>query len=277
MAFDLGAVVPLGTTVKDSAGVLANAGSMALTITLPDATTVAVSPVTPTSTGVYAYDYATVQAGRHTVRWVATGINAGAYTDSFDVSPAATSALLSLADAKKHLNIPASSTSDDDDEIRGWLEATTRVVEHFVGPIARRTVVETHRVGWVRALVLRQTPVIALTAVAPVLTGGTTYAVADLDLDGETGVIVRKDGGALRGPLRVTYTAGRLVVAANISHAARIILQHLWRTQRGSARGPALAGGDDYAVTEPIPGLGYAVPNRALELLQPDRLPPGVA
>ncbi|HEY9353007.1 MAG TPA: hypothetical protein VIP28_07150 [Nocardioides sp.] len=276
MPFDLGDTVRLVADSTDPGGAITNATGVTLTVTLPDGTTATPAVANPpVQAGKYAVDYITVQAGRHLVRWVFTA-PASAYTDSFDVREAAPPALISLADAKGHLNIPISSTGDDE-ELRGWIESTGRVVEYFVGPIARRTVVETHRVRCTRDLVLRQTPAIALTSVVPVLTGGTTYAVADLDLDGESGVVVRLDGGRFYGPLRVTYEVGRAVVRANISHAARIILQHLWRTQRGSARGPALAGSEDYSVTEPIPGFGYAIPNRALQLLEPDRLPPGVA
>ncbi|MGP4088549.1 hypothetical protein [Streptomyces sp. KR55] len=274
MPFDLGDVVPLGTTVKDGSGTLVNAGAMALTITLPDNTTVSVSPVTPVSTGTYTYDYTTVQPGRHVVRWVASGANAGAYTDVFDVREAAPPLIMSLADARKHVN---ATVTTHDEELRGWVEAASRAVEFFVGPVARRTVTETHNRAYARVLALRQTPAISLTTVAAVLTGGTSYAVADLDLDGETGIVQRKDGGVLYGPLRVTYVVGRTIIRANISHAARIILQHLWRTQGGGMGRPAPGGMDDYAVTEPIPGLGFAVPNRALELLLDDRLPPGVA
>lgn len=272
MPFDLGAVVPLGTEVRDSAGSLANAGAMALTITLPDATLVTSSPVTPTSTGVYAYDYTSAQAGRHTVRWVATGLNAGAYTDSFDVREAAPPAILSLADAKKHLN---KTSTTDDDEIRSWVEAITAGIEGLCGPVTVRTVVERHDVTRARMICLRSIPALALTTVAPILTGGTSYTVGDLDLDTETGIVQREDGGVLYGPLRVTYTAGRRIVPAAMSSAARIILQHLWRTQQGPGR-PQLGVGD-FDVTEPIAGFGYAIPNRALQLLEPYRLPPGVA
>lgn len=271
MAFDLGAVVPLGTTVRDSAGALANAGAVALTVTLPDATTVAVSPVAPTSTGLYAYDYPSTQAGRHTVRWVATGVNAGAYTDSFDVRESAPPAILSLADAKKHLN---KTTTTDDDEIRSWVESITAGIEGLCGPVVVRTVVERHEGRRVPVICLRQTPILSLTSVVAILAGGTTYTVADLDVDATTGVVQRLDGGTLTGPLRVTYTAGRRIVPAAISSAARIILQHLWRTQQGPGR-PQLGTGD-FDVTEPIAGFGYAIPNRALQLLEPYRLPPGV-
>lgn len=271
MPYDLGAVVPLGTTVRDSAGALANAGAMALTITLPDATTVAASPVAPTSTGLYVYDYPSTQAGRHTVRWVATGVNAGAYTDSFDVRESVPPGILSLADAKKHLN---KTGTTDDDEIRSWVESITAGIEGLCGPVIVRTVTERHEGRRVPLICLRHTPILSVTSVVAILTGGTTYTVADLDIDTETGVVQRKDGGTLTGPLRVTYSAGRRIVPAAISSAARIILQHLWRTQQGPGR-PQLGTGD-FDVTEPIAGFGYAIPNRALQLLEPYRLPPGV-
>lgn len=270
MAFDLGAVVPLGTTVRDAAGTLANAGAMSVTITLPDRTTVT-STITPASTGVYAHDYATVQAGRHTVRWLATGVNAGAYTDMFDVSEAAPPALMSLDAAKRHLK---KNDSADDDEIRDWIEACTRAVEQFVGPVVVRSVTEVVRFASARSVALTQTPAIELTSAVAAVTGGTSYNVADLDLDGETGIVTRVDGGLLYGPLRFVYIVGRPVVAANIRSAGKIILQHLWRTRQGPGR--PQRGTDDYDVTEPLPGLGFAVPNRAVQLLDPDRLPPVV-
>lgn len=272
MPFDLGAVVPLGTTVRDAAGALANAGAMAVSITLPDRTTTTVSPVAPASTGTYAYDYPTVQPGRHTVRWVATGINAGAYTDAFDVREATPPAILSLADAKEHLK---KRDTADDGEIRFWNEATTRAVEYFVGPVVIRSFTEDHHVRLADALALRRTPVLELTSLAPLRAGGVTYDVADLSLDGDAGIVTRYDGGRIWGPLRVTYLAGRTIIQANITGAARIILQHLWRTRQGPGR--PQRGTEDYDVTEPLPGLGYAIPNRAVQMLDPDRLTPGVA
>jgi len=271
MPFDLGEVVPLGTTVRDAAGDLANAGLMAVTVTLPDGTADIESPVVPTSTGVYAYDYATTQAGRHAVRWVATGINAGAYTDSFDVREASPPAILSLADAKKHLSKTGTS---DDDEIRSWVESITAGIEGLCGPVIVRTVTERHDGRRVPLIALRHTPVLTVSSVAAILTGGTTYTVSDLDVDTVTGVVQRKDAGTLTGPLRVTYTAGRRIVPAAMSSAARIILQHLWRTRQGPSR--PQRGVQDFDVTEPIQGFGYAIPNRALQLLEPYRLPPGV-
>jgi hypothetical protein len=271
---DLGAAVRLQAECRDLAGTLTNASTVTLAITLPDGTVVT-PPVTnpPADTGMYRCDYTTVQAGRHAVYWTFTGPPA-AYTDTFDVRPAEPPLLLSLAAAKAHLNL---TTSAHDEEVRFWIGATTRCVEHYTGPVVRRTVTETHDhlpYYGARAVPLRITPVLALVSAAALDPSGTTYDVDDLYVD-ENGILRRTDGGRLAGPLRVTYTVGRTVVGENITAAARIILQHLWRTQGGPGR-PAL-GTEDFAVTEPIPGLGYAIPNRALQLLEADRLGPGVA
>lgn len=271
---ELGAAARLTARCTDAGGTLADADSVTLTITLPDGTTASPAVTNPpATTGLYSVDYVTTAPGRHSVRWLFTN-PALAYTDVLDVLPADPQFLFSHQDARKHLNIPADDT-DDDDEIRDWNAATAMVVEHFVGPVARRIVTERHTFTTAAMRVLRHTPALALTSLVPVLNSGTSYAPADLDLDPDTGIVQRKDGGLLYGPLRITYTAGRAQATPNIAQAGRIILQHLWRTQRGGRRGPAIAGSD--AVTEPIPGLGYAIPNRALELLEPDRLPPGVA
>jgi hypothetical protein len=260
--------------VKDRAGALANAGAMAVTITLPDNSTVTVSPVTPTSTGLYAYDYPTVQAGRHAVRWLATGVHAGAYTDVFDVRPAAPPMLFSLASAKAQLDI---TTTTDDGELREYIEATTKAVEYFVGAVARRTVTQVVRGGTDR-VVLDTVPVLAVTSMTALGAWQESVPVDVLNVaDAESGVLRRTDGLAFtQCEYHIEYTVGRTAVQPHVSLAARMILQHLWRTQYGAARG-MVGGGDDFSVSEPIPGLGYSIPNRALQLLQGDRLPGGIA
>ncbi|MFD4562121.1 hypothetical protein ACFWP5_48810 [Streptomyces sp. NPDC058469] len=274
MSYDLGAVVPLGTKVQDASGVPANAGNMRLTITLPDDTTTVVDPVTPASTGVYTRGYQTVQSGLHQVRWLATGANACASTDVFDVRPASPPMLFSLADAKDQLAIPATSTGDDD-EIRDYIAATTVAVEYFVGPVVRRAVQQVLQGGrdtWV----LHTTPVLSITSVTPLQTWQQTIAVNVLDVDTNTGIVRRTDSlWFFSGDYRVLYQAGRATVQPNVSLAGKLILQHLWRTRYGAARGASSA--DDWNTTEQVPGFGYAIPNRALQLLQNDRQLDGFA
>lgn len=274
MTYDLGALVPLGTKVQDASGVPANAGNMRLTITLPDNTTTVVDPVTPASTGVYTHGYQTAQSGLHQVRWLATGANACASTDVFDVRPASPPMLFSLADAKDQLAIPVTSTGDDE-EIQDYIAATTVAVEYFVGPVARRTVqqvLQGNRDAWV----LHTTPVLSLTSVTPLQTWQQTIDVNVLDVDANTGIVRRKDSlWFFSGDYRFVYEAGRATVPPNVSLAGKLILQHLWRTRYGAARGVSSA--DDFLATEQVPGFGYAIPNRALQLLQNDRQLDGFA
>jgi len=184
-------------------------------------------------------------------------------------------ALLTLAEAKAQLNL---KTDTDDAELQVYIDAATAPIEEYIGPVEPRAIVERHDAETGRrVLVLRTMPVLSLTSVTPVLSGGVTYPVDGLTLDPVTGELLRVNGGVFRGLLDVTVQAGRTTITPTINLAARMFVQHLWRTQRPSRSGGLAGGGDDYSVSEPIVGYGYAVPNRVLELLAPYRLPPGVA
>ncbi|WP_159066326.1 head-tail connector protein [Streptomyces hygroscopicus] len=183
-------------------------------------------------------------------------------------------ALLSLDEAKAQLDIDSGRY---DVELQAYIDSLTAVIERYVGPVENREVTET--VNGRATLCLTQVPVVSLASLTPVLSGGRAIAVSDVAVDAPTGVVRRLDGGAFSGgPWTAVYTAGRGTVLPTINLAARMLLQHLWRTQYGASRGlGSIGGSDDFAVTEPIPGFGYAVPNRVLQLLEPYRLPPGVA
>lgn len=269
MPFDLGATARLTAECRDPGGTLATATGVTVTVTLPDGTT-ANPTAAASAVGQYRVDYPTVQAGRHVIRWVFTG-PADAYTDSFDVREAAPPGILSLADAKTYLRL---TTSTEDDELRSWIESITAGIEGLCGPVVVRTVIERVDVRRASSIALRSIPAIELVTVAALHTGGIGYLPADLDLDPGTGIVRRLDGGMLTGPVVVSYTAGRRVVPAALTSAARIILRHLWQTKQGPQR-PQLGTGD-FAVHEPVQGFGYAIPNRALQLMEPHRLPPGV-
>ncbi|WP_132125607.1 hypothetical protein [Actinocrispum wychmicini] len=273
MPFDLGDTVTLAADCHAPGGQLANAATVALTITAPDGTTTTPTVTNPpTVAGRYRYDVVPILPGRHLARWVFTS-PADAYADAFDVDPADVPMLLSLMDGKRQLNI---TSIDHDEEIRDYLTSVTDVIEALCGPVVVRPITEVHHEQCARVLVLRQPPVLALRSVTPVLTYGIAPTVSELDVDSDTGTLRRKDGRWLTGgPWRVGYTAGRPVVPGGIRLAARVILDHLWRTQNGADGLPALAH-DDYAVTQPIAGLGFAVPNRALELVDRYRRTPEV-
>ncbi|WP_329311706.1 head-tail connector protein [Streptomyces sp. NBC_01262] len=276
MSFDLGENVRLEAECRAPGGTLTTATTAVLTITRPDGTTATPTVPDPGETGKYRVDYVPVQAGRHSVRWLFTS-PASAYTDSFDVREAVPPMLVSLADMKAHMRITSTST---DGELRGWIESATEGVENYAGVCVRRLVVERQDIPpfGVCTVMLRQIPVLSVTSVVPIRSGGTTYDVDDLDVDQPTGVIERLDGGRIFGPLRITYTAGRTIVPSAHRDATKVIVQHLWRTKYGASRAASgLGGGEDFSVTEQVPGFGYAVPNRALQLLEPYKLPPGMA
>jgi len=259
--FDLADVVPLTVDIRDATGTLAAAGAIVLAITLPDGTTVTPSVTNP-STGRYQVDYPTVQAGRHSVRWVATGANSSAYTDAFDVRPADPGYILSMAEAKKALNIPVTSTTDDE-EIRALIAAVAYVVEDYrKEAVVRRVIVEQISTGSTRSLLLGKSPVISVTSVSDGTTTRTTGWVVDSEL-GE----VTSTGTPFSGDLTVTYVAGRSVIPANFIEAAKVIAKHLWGVQQTAGMGSRVfgVGGDD--ISAGIAGLGFALPNRAAELL----------
>jgi len=272
MAIDVGDTYRCSFTLTSPGGGNVNAGTMTLTITLPDQTTTVITPVAPTTTGVYVYDYPTVQVSNFSLVLGVAGANPGAHLQAFDVRPADAPYLVSLADVKAQTNI---TNTVSDEELRVYLEAATGVIERHLGQaVVRRSRTEEHVVPVGGVLVLNWSPVISVTSLAQV--GGATWDPATLHVT-STGVVTSPLGAAPTGHLTVTYIAGMTVVPEEYGLAARIIVQHLWETQRGAAGAPRAGGlGDTLGVTRAVgSGLGYAIPNRALELLGTGM--PGVA
>lgn len=268
MAYDLGDPVLLTYQHTTPQGNRVNADSMNLVIGTPDGTPEDLDLAPPESPGLYECSYVPTQVGRHTVRWVGTGANPGAYADVFDVRPATPPYLVSLADTKRHLNLDG---TEFDEELRSMVEAATATVEDIVGPVVVRTVTEVQTGG--PLLVLNSPPVIALQALAAIRTGGSSYQVADVDVDPVTGIVTRLDGLAFNGPLRAIYTAGRPIVPASIAQAGEIIIGHLWETQRGHSVSRPGFGDEDLVPA----AAGFMVPRRAMEMLAPFRRAPVVA
>lgn len=252
-----GAAMRLATEVR-SGGALVSPATITLTVMLPDGTDS--GPLTPVNDGIglYHYDFTATQPGRHIGRWVTNGPT-GANEQTFDVAPQwGEAGIISVASAKKQLNIDADDTTCDD-EIADYIRAITAPVERITGAIVRRTVTETVPGGL--TLALSHAPVLEVLSVTATLTGGVGPAVADLATDTLGGVVRRKDRAWIGGPVQVTYVAGRAQVPPHVDLAARIILQHMWETQRGTAL-PRFGGEDTWD-----PRFGFSIPRRAAELL----------
>ena len=267
--YDLGDPVALGVTITNTAGTAQNATAVACTITLPDGTT-----TTPTvsndGAGLYSVTYAPAVAGRFSVRWVATGTNASAFTDTFDVNDPTALGVVSLQDAKDHLNI---TTSTNDEELRRFLWVATDMCEQYAGRVLGRRVFTESYDGGSSRIRLRHPVALSITSVVE---NGVTLAASQYRLDPVTGMFLERIGsngltsfGGLFGgtidSVTVTYVAGYSIVPPICQQAVLEALRHLWQTQRGAATVSALvSSGDDYT-----PGMGYSLPRRVMELLDP--------
>jgi hypothetical protein len=261
--------------VRDVDGNLAAAGTVTVTLTLPDATTTSPSVTNP-STGIYVFDYLTTQAGRYLVVVSATGGVLGPivrrWVDAFVVRPVNPASLVSLADAKAHLG---EQSSLQDEEIRGYLEVATEIVENIAGPCSVRAFTERVRTG-ADQLLLSRMPVVAVTSVTSVRDSSVTWASAGLDVDTSAGIVSPAAGGYFtNGPWNVAYTAGRTSVSARHTQAVLEQLWHMWATQRGQqtdSTTPDLLDVAEFESRSPF-GLGFLVPRRVMELLESDHMP----
>lgn len=241
--YDLGDVVTLSINVEDVDGNPANAGVMTLAVTAPDGTVTGPTTVTPSPTGIYTYQYPTTQAGRHPFRWLGTGANAASHSDVFVVASQSLLPLVSLADARAHLDM-SSTTSDE--ELRRFLLSASDLAERWTGRTFRRQSFTETRDGGRAALLLGHLPVISVTSVTE---SGTARGAGDYTLDGPAGLLWRGSttSGALWAPgtqnVEVTYVAG---YAEPPPAAYELVLEttrQLWETQRGAS---ADLAGDGY-------------------------------
>ena len=178
-----------------------------------------------------------------------------------------------LDEFKRHINVTARG---DDIELQATLDAAIGVVEGIVGPLTVQSITETHYGVASAYLVMRKPRVVAVTDVtaqSPSWYGDIPYVAADYQLDSELGVLRLLNGRRFRGDVTVAYTAGFDAEPAAVRLATLIVAAHLWETQRGAAPLP-MAGGGEAPV---IPGLGYALPNRARDLLVSYAVPVTVA
>lgn len=242
MILDLGDYAPLSISVYDNTGALANAGAVTCTITLPDGTTTTPSVTNP-STGVYNCDYLPTLAGRYSVRWVATGVNASATTDEITVRDPNNVGIVGLDEVKAYLNIDATDTSDDE-ELRRFMDDAHAQAENYKGMVfGRRTFVDTFDGYAQTTLRVRNPNIISVTSITEngvALTQGTDFYV---DFSGQfiyrlrnssTGAYPIVTSYWLPGVqnIVVTYVAGN--TSPDARGAILALIAWSWQTQRGA-------------------------------------------
>lgn len=280
----LGAAVPLTFTNTDASGNPQSAATVTVTVTLPDGTTA--TPAVTGTAGTYTAQYVTTQAGHHLVLWTAADSTyPGAFADTFEVQALADPTILSGAEAKDILQL--TGTTAFDARIQGWNGSATEVIEYICGPVVQRTVTETLPARGLETH-LSRAPVISLqawTQVPPELANlgitvasppspmlrtrvyGIEYPLTQLYCDPRRGIVTHTSGLPFYYCDYVwQYTAGRPVIPFGIYDAAKVILEHLYQVYRGGVGAQDVAAGESTTV---LPGFGFAIPNRALQLLAP--------
>jgi hypothetical protein len=251
-------------TVEDVSGALVDPTTVLMSLRYPDGSTVAGPAAVRDSLGKYHADLNLPVAGRYRRLWTTTGPGAGIDVLDIVMTDPLADQIVSLAGVKRHLNIDEANDSFDV-ELNEFLAALPPVIEQLAGPVLPVARTET-AYGW--PIVVKHPPIASVTAV----TGyGGLVSLAGLEIDKPAGII--QPVASLTPPYlskvtTVSYVSGYTEVPAAINLAARIIVEHWWESQRAKPAG-GRADRRDAGDTIDVPGLGFAIPRYAAELLQP--------
>lgn len=200
--------------------------------------------------------------------------------------------ILTLDEAKASVNIPSATTTFDT-ELASYITAVSRRLDELAGAIVVRTITGELHSGGQSLITLRYRPVVSITSIseyayttATTLTAETnaTKPAAGYLADLRWGDLRRRAGGgdsmfaSGSGNVAVTYVAGRYAntgaVDPKYKQAAAIFFSHLWRLEQGAGTVTFGTFNGDGGLP---PGYGFAVPNRALELIAADLAGPAIA
>lgn len=275
--YDLGDVVALGVTITNAAGVNENATAVVATVTAPDGS-VSTPSISNSAAGLYDVSYTPTMAGRHTIRWVATGANASAYADDFTVRDSTHISIVALDEVKSHLNIKESDAVMDE-EIRRFIDAATDLAENYVGCVlGRQTFTDELYDGNTDIIRLRNPRAMQITSVYE---SGHLLTPENYSLDPTGQRISRITTGSIAGPnyfgiwapgannIKISYISGFINPPPSAKQGVLELVRHLWQTQRGAMNVLTRnQSGDDF-----YPSSTYSLPRRCMELLDPISLP----
>lgn len=225
-------------------------------------------------------------AGVWLYRWTAPEF---AFEGQFTVRAVGLESIVDLPSVKAHLNIPANDVRSDD-ELMGFVYAAGDLARDFCGPFLPETHTQFFDGGTTTVMpdwlplstVLSATEYYGLSAfpLTEQELGGQMNAFA-FTVDAVSGQITRRTFGgdaALfaygRKNIKIVYTAGGRPIPYTVRLGALELIRHLWQMTQQAGRpkfGSAGEGG------EPGMPIGFALPNRVIELWAPYRRPPGIA
>lgn len=276
--YNLGQLVRVTTTVRDPAGVVVTNATVTPAVTAPDGT-VSVPTVTNHADGTYSIDVNANQSGFWLYVFTATGTAAGVDQGQFAVRPIGPR-IISLAEAKRHLDKMQAKTADDE-EIGDMIDMATVLLEPLAGIMVPRSVTEIHNgPPGNLSIFLRHWPILSMTSIVEKYSDGTTYTLiaSDFIFDVRSRQLTRVSAGYVPYPwpiglvnITITAQAGRNPIPQNFRTAAAELVGNLWRTtqQRSAGQRPGVPGqGVD------IVPVTYAIPRRVQEMLYGGRRAP---
>lgn len=183
---------------------------------------------------------------------------------------AITDGLITLAEARASLGWATTNTANDSD-LERYVEAATPVIENITGPIIQRSRVFTFSGDGPHVVV----PVRFVSVTAVVESGVT---ITDYVVDVASSTITAGETGGVRDfeygfqNIVVTVSVGSATVPANVKLAARELVRFWWQQGR-QANIPAFGEAPE---SGSVP-MGFAVPKRVYELLEPNKRLAGFA
>ena len=275
-SYDLGDKVYLTWNTVDSSGAAVNPGTVTLSITLPDATTVSVTTATST-TGTYTASYLPTQVGRHILAWNAGTTWPQAFSDIFEVRDINDIGIVGYDEVLEFLNIPTASANEN--EVRRFIDASTDLAETYVGQVlGRRTFTNELYDGGTEFIRIRNPKAISITSVTE---NGLAVSASNYVLDYTGQRLYRIGSGTLYATnsygywtqgmnnVSITYVAGYVNPPMSAKQGVLEIIRHLWQTQRGAINVMSRTNSGDELYSTPT----YSLPRRAMELLDPTSFP----
>lgn len=233
--------------------------SATLTVTQPDGTTA--NPTVTNKVLTHTTAFTPSKPGRHTLLWATP---TETFSDVLDVWPTDPHYLVSRADAMKRLKINALTSAHD--ALMLYVASASSVVESITGPLIADERRWTEVIQYpVRAIIL---PAYDITVTA-VTVDGTALTESDYTVDEDAGIVWSDafDGNKIV----VNYTVGADQIPPAARQACLEIIAHMWQLTQQNGRPIVAQEGTMFTPT------GFAIPDRAHELLQHLPRPAGTA
>ena len=183
------------------------------------------------------------------------------------------SALVTLAETKEHLGIPATDTSEDA-RLTSMILGASGIAEDYCDRIFSLTPYDERHDGGRHVLTLDTRPLASLTSIEDMdTTPPTSVAASSVSIESAPAQVYQADGsnwGCGRRRWRVRYVAGFAAAPEGVKAAIKALVGFLRTDPSGSMKSESMG---DYSYTLAAGADGEGLPPVARALLKPWRLP----